>query len=72
MFQVAGPVSVLATTAISSMFVIVSLTTEYDANGTPSSVVPVFVQWLLCLLSPTALAIAVERVCMVLASDQPI
>lgn len=60
--QVAGPVSVLATTAVSALFVIVSVTTKYDANGTPHSLLPLPVQIILCLLSPTALSIAIERV----------
>lgn len=70
--QVAGPVAVLATTAVSSAFVIVSLTTTYDANGTPSSILPLPFQWALCLLSPTALSIAIERVSVILPGHSTI
>ncbi|KAF6026644.1 ABCA5 [Bugula neritina] len=59
--QVAGPVAVLATTAVSSLFFIVSFTTRYDANGTPSSVLPLPFLVFLCLSSPTALSMAIER-----------
>lgn len=59
--KVAGPLASLFVALISLLFFVVSQTTKYGPNGEPQSTIPVAVEWLLCLLSPTALAIGIER-----------
>ncbi|XP_053402183.1 cholesterol transporter ABCA5-like isoform X2 [Mercenaria mercenaria] len=58
----AGGIASLSTMLISTLYLIVSLTRTIDeGTGSVSYTVPVYGRWLLCLLSPVALALGIDQ-----------
>ena len=58
----AGAMGGFITMVFSLLYLPVSLTRTYEVDG-PVSSIPVWGQFLLCLLSPVAVALAVDQVC---------
>ncbi|XP_060574789.1 cholesterol transporter ABCA5-like isoform X2 [Ruditapes philippinarum] len=58
--QVAGVIASLSSMMISLLYLIVSLTRTYTSTGVQYTI-PVWARWLLCLLSPVSLALAVDQ-----------
>ena len=52
----------MSTTAIGIIYYAIALSTTYDEDGRPHSPIPAWAQWLLCIFSPIAFALGVERV----------
>ncbi|KAL3876747.1 hypothetical protein ACJMK2_034544 [Sinanodonta woodiana] len=58
--RTAGGVASLGTMVISLLYLIISLTRSYTSSGLQYSI-PVGGRWVLCLLSPVALALAIDQ-----------
>ncbi|XP_053381131.1 cholesterol transporter ABCA5-like [Mercenaria mercenaria] len=58
--QVAGGVASVSSMLISLLYLIVSLTRTYTSAGVEYTI-PVWGRWLLCILSPVALALAIDQ-----------
>lgn len=60
--KTAGGIASLATILLSLLYLVVSLTRSYSPTGEVTYSIPVSVRWILCLLSPCSVALALDQV----------
>ncbi|KAJ8299359.1 hypothetical protein KUTeg_023419 [Tegillarca granosa] len=59
--KTAGGIASLTTILLSLLYLVVSLTRSYSPTGEVTYSIPVSVRWVLCLLSPCAVALALDQ-----------